>query len=259
MSRVLTVLLALSAFLASLAGPAAPAVAANCQFTLGFATLHDLIPSIVGNCLENVRHDGTTGDGLQMTTNGLLVWRKVDNSTTFTNGFRTWVNGPFGLQTRLNTQRFSWESLDLAALKNATYSVEGPPGGMATLTNGTFSVAAAPGSASKITVSLLSQPILLADLTGDGARDAAVILAVETGGTGVFEHLAVVENQNGLPRNVATTFLGDRVKVQNLTAGPNGTIAVDMLVAGPGEPLCCPTQPVRQTYRLQGNQLVRVS
>jgi len=258
-SRILAVIFTLGALLAPLVGPAEPAVAVACQFTRGFATLHDQIPNIVGNCLENVRYNATTGDGLQMTTRGLLVWRKADNATTFTDGFRTWINGPFGLQTRLNSQRFAWEALDLAALKNATYTVQGPPNGVATLINGTFQVPAAPGSASKITVTLLDQPILFADFTGNGTRDAAVILSVETGGTGVFKYLAIVENQNGVPKNVATTFLGDRVVVQNLTDKGNGTIAVDMLVAGPGEPLCCPTQHVTQTYRLQDNQLVRVS
>ena len=38
---------------------------------------------------------------------GLLVWRKADNHTAFTDGYRTWVNGPYGLQVRLNTARFS--------------------------------------------------------------------------------------------------------------------------------------------------------
>lgn len=89
--------------------PAAPAQAQNCQFVLGFATLHNLIPQIVGQCLENEHHNPTNGDGLQLTTNGLLVWRKADNFTAFTDGFRTWVNGPFGLQMRLNSQRFFWE------------------------------------------------------------------------------------------------------------------------------------------------------
>src|SRR5579875_2503306 len=90
--------------------PAALARAENCQFVLGFATLHDLIPQIVGQCLENEHHNPTNGDGLQMTTNGLLVWRKADNFTAFTDGYRTWVNGPHGLEARLNSQRFSWES-----------------------------------------------------------------------------------------------------------------------------------------------------
>jgi hypothetical protein len=83
--------------------------AANCTFVLGFRALHDLIPGVVGDCATNEAH-GANGDGLQMTSRGLLVWRKADNFTAFTDGYRTWVNGPFGLQTRLNTARFPWES-----------------------------------------------------------------------------------------------------------------------------------------------------
>ncbi len=91
--------------------PAAPpAEAASCEFVLGFATLHGLIPGIVGQCLENEHHNPTNGDGLQMTTGGLLVWRKADNWTAFTDGYRTWVNGPRGLEQRLNSQRFAWEA-----------------------------------------------------------------------------------------------------------------------------------------------------
>ncbi len=106
-SRLLIVCLALALGAAGL--PVAPARAAGCQFVLGFATLADLIPGIVGQCLENERHNPANGDGLQVTTNGLLVWRKADNFTAFTDGYRTWVNGPFGLQTRLNSERFFWE------------------------------------------------------------------------------------------------------------------------------------------------------
>src|SRR5713226_9676200 len=86
-----------------------PARADSCQFVLGFATLHDLIPQTVGRCLEDEHHTPANGDGLQMTTGGLLVWRKADNFTAFTDGFRTWVNGPFGLKMRLNSQRLFWE------------------------------------------------------------------------------------------------------------------------------------------------------
>jgi hypothetical protein len=90
----------------------APNLAANaqtCTLVLGFAILHDQIPAIVGNCMEDVHFDGVTGDGLQGTSNGLLVWRKNDNLTAFTDGNTTWLDGPFGLQTRLNSQRFFWE------------------------------------------------------------------------------------------------------------------------------------------------------
>ena len=83
--------------------------AAECRFVLGFANLRDLIGhDIVGECLEN-QHHGPNGDGLQQTTGGLLVWRKADNWTAFTDGFRTWLNGPNGLEQRLNTELLPWE------------------------------------------------------------------------------------------------------------------------------------------------------
>lgn len=88
----------------------------TCSFQLGFKTLHDLIPGIVGDCLVDEHHNPINGDGLQETTGpvggsgtGLLVWRKADNWTAYTDGYRTWINGPYGLQSRLNTDRFPWE------------------------------------------------------------------------------------------------------------------------------------------------------
>lgn len=89
--------------------PVSSVRADDCEFVLGFATLRNLMPRIVGQCLENEHHNPANGDGLQRTANGLLVWRKSDNFTAFTDGSRTWVNGPFGLQQRLNGQRFFWE------------------------------------------------------------------------------------------------------------------------------------------------------
>ncbi|MYB77670.1 MAG: hypothetical protein F4X83_11395 [Chloroflexi bacterium] len=102
-----------------------PVSATECQFVLGFKTLRDLIGhEIVGECLEN-EHHGANGDALQQTTGGLLVWRKADNWTAFTDGYRTWINGPNGLVQRLNTERFSWEADyapggGIAAPKSAT-------------------------------------------------------------------------------------------------------------------------------------------
>lgn len=105
--RALLITVALVLLLGLAPGPTARA--ASCQFVLGFAALHDLIPQVVGDCLVGEHHNADNGDGLQETTNGLLVWRKADNFTAFTDGYRTWVNGPFGLRERLNTQRFAWE------------------------------------------------------------------------------------------------------------------------------------------------------
>jgi hypothetical protein len=88
-----------------------------CDFTLGFAALRSMIipqyGDIVGQCLENEWHNAFNGDGLQRTTGGLMAWRKADNWTAFTNGSQTWLNGPCGLQVRLNPEIggtvFAWE------------------------------------------------------------------------------------------------------------------------------------------------------
>jgi hypothetical protein len=120
--RALSIVILVVSMLLAIASPTRPAHAASCQFVLGFKTLHDLIPDVVGDCLVDEHHNPTNGDGLQETTGpagghgtGLLVWRKADNWTAYTDGYHTWINGPFGLQERLNTDRFSWEGTVIPA------------------------------------------------------------------------------------------------------------------------------------------------
>ncbi|MHB8620476.1 MAG: glycosyl hydrolase [Chloroflexota bacterium] len=99
------------------AAPAAAPVAAGgaCSFELGFKAFHDQLANVVGNCVDNEGHNPANGDALQLTTGvngkgGMLVWRKADNWTAYTDGFRTWINGPNGIQKRLNTDPpFPWE------------------------------------------------------------------------------------------------------------------------------------------------------
>jgi hypothetical protein len=86
------------------------ALGGGCQFRLGFAALHDLIPRHVGDCADDETHDPGSGDALQHTTAGLLVWRKAENVTAFTDGYWTWIQGASGPIKRLNAQRFSWEA-----------------------------------------------------------------------------------------------------------------------------------------------------
>jgi len=112
MTRISIILSLLVAWLLTFVA-VAPASAARCQFVLGFATIQSMMPGTVGACLTDEQY-GANGDGLQQTTGptgagGLLVWRKLDNWTAFTDGYRSWVNGPSGLQERLNTERFCWE------------------------------------------------------------------------------------------------------------------------------------------------------
>src|SRR2546425_9627105 len=107
------IVLLLVLVLAALPAPAAAQPA--CAFKLGFKAITDQIPETVGGCLEDEHFNTANGNAEQRTTahhgrGGLLVWRKADNWTAFTDGYWTWINGPFGLQQRLNTQRFPWEA-----------------------------------------------------------------------------------------------------------------------------------------------------
>ena len=82
----------------------------TCRFVLGFKTLHNLMPTRVGTCRENERFYPFTGEAVQHTSGGLLVWRAADNGTAFTDGAQTWLLGPNGLQGRPNNRRFAWEA-----------------------------------------------------------------------------------------------------------------------------------------------------
>ena len=86
-----------------------PVHAQECVFQLGFEALHETIPNVVGDCLEDERHNPENGITVQHTTNGLLIWRKADNLTAFTDGKVTWINGPEGIQQRPNSERLPWE------------------------------------------------------------------------------------------------------------------------------------------------------
>jgi hypothetical protein len=158
MRRILFAFLA-ATLLAIPSATTAPVSAATCQFVLGFKAIHDAIPDRVGNCLVDEHHNPVNGDGLQETTawhgkGGLLVWRKADNWTAFTDGSTTWVNGPNGLQQRSNDQRFAWEA-DAAGHQivqpqtrtqttttTTQPSIDWPAGSSALCSDGTFSFSA---------------------------------------------------------------------------------------------------------------------
>lgn len=104
-----------------------PAQAQSCEFVLGFGELRNLVgPAIVGDCLGNQQF-AENGDAFQHTTGGMLVWRSADNWTAFTDGNRTWLNGPNGLQSRLNSELFPWEGV-------AEGAADGAAGGQAIAT-----------------------------------------------------------------------------------------------------------------------------
>ena len=140
-------------------------------------------------------------------------------------------------------------------LANATYQSQFTQSGSAPLTDGTYSEAAAPGSASQTSVTLTDN-IAYGQL--NNRPTAVVILVTDLGGSGTFFDLALLINQAGQPVNVAIAPVGDRVQINSVTI-ENNQIVVDMIQAGPDDPLCCPSQQVMRTYELQGDQLLESS
>lgn len=146
------------------------------------------------------------------------------------------------------------QPLTEAALKNASYSLQDI--GPFTLKDGSYEKAYGSGATQVNRVNMTR--FALGDLNGDGAKDAAVILALNTGGSGTFIHLVAVLDQKGTPQQAAVVTLGDRTAINSL-AIESGGIALDMLTHSASDPLCCPSQKTTRTYRLDGGSLKLVA
>jgi hypothetical protein len=155
----------------------------------------------------------------------------------------------------IDTAQLAAEGLLVEVLANTTYKSEWTQSGTATLVDGEYREPAAPGSATE-TVVKLTDHVAYGQLNGQPA--AAAVLVTDPGGSGTFYDLALVVNQNGQPVNVATTGLGDRVIIHAVSIIDN-EIVVDMVQAGPDDPMCCPTQWVVNRYVLQNDQLEQTS
>lgn len=139
--------------------------------------------------------------------------------------------------------------LSAAALRNATYTVS-EVANPVTLKDGLYTDPAVPLNVALTAVQANG------DLNGDGAEDAVVILSTNLGGTADLVDLAVVLNEAGTAKPLATVFLGDSIHVESLVI-TDQQIVVSLLVMGPDDAQCCPTQVSTATYTLLGNQLVR--
>jgi hypothetical protein len=156
-----------------LTGQAAHAQTTPCRFQLGFADLARLLGDRAGTCREDQRLM-PNGDAQQRTTRGLMVWRKADNWTAFTDGGHTWINGPNGLEVRLNTERFPWEP-DAGAAGRPIAGVH-PPEPEPTVPGTQLGV---PIAGQTLTLTVLS--FAWADPGWDGARWVKATVKVEHG------------------------------------------------------------------------------
>ena len=253
--------LALLAAMVGLVFSFQPLLAQDCTFQLGFKTLHDLIPDVVGDCLDDEQHNPATGITQQTTTTGQFTWRKADNWTGFSDGQRTWINGPEGLQQRPNGEQFPWEAavtqrLTLDQLRNAEYHLPllGDEDTAIRLVDGMGTLVYGEGATERVHVGLIDDRAAFGDLDGDGIADAAVVAYVNSGGSGTFIYLIAVLDRDGAPVQAAHALLGDRVRPQSLTI-QGGEIQVEALAHGPEDPMCCPSVIDTRAFVLRGDRL----
>ena len=111
------------------------------------------------------------------------------------------------------------------------------------------------GATEQVHAGLVDELIAFGDLDGDLVADAAVVVFMDPGGSGTFIHLLAIHDREGTPVQAGREFLGDRVRVQNLSIS-GGRIFVTMLAHGPGDGLCCPSVQIRRAFTLHGRRLV---
>lgn len=147
------------------------------------------------------------------------------------------------------------QAINLDLLKNFTYKLESAGGLQVTLVDGSFKTND-PGSPATLSGQLVKSA--LGDLNGDGVLDAAVTLAVNTGGSGTFHELLVILAQDGKAVQAADLFLEDRLGEKSLSIA-DGLITLEAVRHTANDPLCCPSENAVTVYRYQGGKLVVVS
>jgi hypothetical protein len=100
-----------------------------------------------------------------------------------------------------------------------------------------------------------SQGSAEADLDGDGIPEVVVVWTT-LGPTYWRNTLSVLKASGGHYREAASLGLQGEAKLAGVA---DGRIAMAQKVAGPNDPLCCPSLPRRSEYRFMDGRLVPVN
>ena len=137
-------------------------------------------------------------------------------------------------------------------LKNLTYPSEFTVSGKAPLRDGKYDQRAALND--PLHPALVTYVVSVAK-----PEYGAVVLATNTGGSGIFSTLHLVRATNGVATAGPGLFLGDRVRIDKLGINEDGVLEVYIVTQGPGEALCCGTKLEERDYLPQDNGFRLVS
>ena len=141
--------------------------------------------------------------------------------------------------------------VDSSAVRNLTYMSQFTETGFVTLIDGEFI------DDEQHIRAALDPHMAFGNLDDDEAGEAAAILGTNTGGSGGFLDLVVVEDREGKAVNSAVLYLGDRLRIHALTIA-DGEIVLDVTMHAPDDPMCCPSLRSIRRFELERGALVEV-
>lgn len=100
----------------------------------------------------------------------------------------------------------------------------------------------------------LLDPLAFGDLNDDRAGDAAALVAESYGGSGTFVSLVIFLNEGGQPAQAAVMPIDDRPVIQDVRIEA-GQVALEAVIHGFEDPMCCPTLATSRHYALVGSVL----
>lgn len=89
------------------------------------------------------------------------------------------------------------------------------------------------------------------NLNKDGVKDAVASLRVTIPNSGDVTYLVAVVNEQGIPKNISSEFMGPQVRVKAIAVKPNATIEAKIQQFRPGDPACCPSLELLRTYKIR--------
>ncbi len=134
----------------------------------------------------------------------------------------------------------TYPPLSMEALKNLTYKIDDDA---ITLQDGKREfIPETERTMSDKTIVVFLTDHAFGDLDGDGSSDAIAVLQATDGGSGIYYYLAVVLNDKGTAKQYGTAYLlGDRLQFRSVSIHGE-KVTVELMMHGPNDGLCCPTQ-----------------
>jgi hypothetical protein len=147
----------------------------------------------------------------------------------------------------------TYPPLSMEALKNLTYKIDDDT---ITLQDGKreFIPETKQATNDKTIVVFLTDHAF-GDLDGDGNSDAIAVLQATDGGSGIYYYLAVVLNDKGTAKQYGKVHvLGDRLQFRSVSIHDD-KVTVELMMHGPNDALCCPTQFRNLVFMLKDQTL----